>query len=88
MMMQSVHLCARSTSQVFVFMTVDLLRLMTVPFLPYLAVTFLKAEEKKNEYVWSLTTHVRYMLIKEHPFCMATFSSTLVNSLAISKGKS
>ena len=60
---------------------------MTVPFLPldggddripsgYFPVA--TDEKKKTEYVWSLTTPARYMLIKEHPFCRAAFSSTLV----------
>ena len=43
------------------------------------AVTFFKTDEKKKtEYICSLTTPVRDMLIKEHPFCMAAVSSTLV----------
>ena len=43
------------------------------------AITFFKTDEKKKtEYIWSLTTPVRYILIKEHPFCMAAVSSTLV----------
>ena len=42
------------------------------------AITFFKTDEKKKtEYIWSLTTPVRYMLIKEHPFYMAALSSTL-----------